>query len=310
MAAFVFPGQGSQYVGMGKDLYNDFPICRKIFDFANELLEIDLKKICFDGPEESLRQTENTQPALFVHSLAIFEVVKEHYNNIECAAGHSLGEYSALTASSVFNFVDGLKIVRLRGKLMQESGKQNPGTMAAIIGLPIEKIMEICYNLKDTGVVQPANFNSPGQIVISGDVNAVRKAIELAKQNGAKLAKELVVSGAFHSPLMNYAYENIAIELEKLKMFEPKFPVYSNVTGDKFQSLDQIRTLLIEQIIRPVRWQQIIEKMIENGITTFIEIGAGKVLTGLIKRINPNVNVFNIGTSDELKRFLENGKNN
>lgn len=310
MVALVFPGQGSQYVGMGKDLYNDFAVCKKIFDQANELLEIDLKRICFDGPEDLLKQTENTQPALFVHSLAIFEVIKEHTNNIDCAAGHSLGEYSALTAAGVFNFVDGLKIVRLRGKLMQESGKQNPGTMAAIVGLSIEKILEICHSLKDIGIVQPANFNSPGQIVISGDLNAVRTAIELAKQNGAKLAKELVVSGAFHSPLMNYAYKNIANELEKLDMFEPKFPVYSNVTGDKFQSLDQIRTLLIEQIISPVKWQQIIEKMIEDGITTFIELGAGKVLTGLIKRINPNVNVINIGTSEELKKFLENGKSN
>ncbi len=310
MAALVFPGQGSQYVGMGKDLYNDFSVCKNIFDLANQLLGIDLKKICFEGPEELLKQTENTQPALFVHSLAIFEVIKEYYKNIECAAGHSLGEYSALTAAGVFNFEDGLKIVRLRGKLMQESGNQNPGTMAAIVGLSTEKIIEICNSLKDTGVVQPANFNSPGQIVISGDLNAVRKAIELAKQNGAKLAKELVVSGAFHSPLMNHAYENIARELEKMNMSEPKFPVYSNVTGDKFQSIEQIRTLLIEQIVSPVRWQQIIEKMIENGITTFIEIGAGKVLTGLIKRINPNVNVINIGTSEELKRFLENGKNN
>ena len=310
MAALVFPGQGSQFVGMGKDLYNDFSVCKNIFDLANQLLGIDLKKICFEGPEELLKQTENTQPALFVHSLAIFEVIKEYYKNIECAAGHSLGEYSALTAAGVFNFEDGLKIVRLRGKLMQESGNQNPGTMAAIVGLSTEKIIEICNSLKDTGVVQPANFNSPGQIVISGDLNAVRKAIELAKQNGAKLAKELVVSGAFHSPLMNHAYENIARELEKMNMSEPKFPVYSNVTGDKFQSIEQIRTLLIEQIVSPVRWQQIIEKMIENGITTFIEIGAGKVLTGLIKRINPNVNVINIGTSEELKGFLENGKNN
>jgi [acyl-carrier-protein] S-malonyltransferase len=193
---------------------------------------------------------------------------------------------------------------------MQESGNRNPGTMAAIVGLSMERVEEICNNLKEFGIVQPANFNSPGQIVISGDVNAVRKAIEVAKQNGAKLAKELVVSGAFHSPLMNYAYENISNELKNVKMSEPKIPVYSNVTAEKFENVDQIRELLVKQIISPVKWQQIIENMIKDGITTFVEVGAGKVLTGLIKRINPNVNVFNVGTSDELKKFLDYGKNN
>lgn len=308
MIAFVFPGQGSQFVGMGKDIYNEFPQCKDIFDKANEILGYDLKSICFEGPEELLKQTENTQPALFVHSIAIYEVIKN--TEVNGVAGHSLGEYSALTAAGVFKFEDALKIVRLRGELMQESGNRNPGTMAAIVGLSFEKIIEICEELKEIGIVQPANFNSPGQVVISGDVNAVRKAIELAKQNGAKLAKELVVSGAFHSPLMNYAYENIADVLRKVEMFEPKIPVYSNVTGEKFQDITQIRNLLIEQIISPVKWQQIIENMIKDGIETFVEVGAGKVLTGLIKRINSNVNVINVGTSEELKKFLEYGKDN
>lgn len=308
MVAFVFPGQGSQFVGMGKDLYNDFPQCKEIFDKANDILGYDLKSICFEGPEEVLKQTENTQPALFVHSLAIYEVIKDY--KVDAAAGHSLGEYSALTASGVFRFEDGLKLVRTRGLLMQESGTRNPGTMAAIIGLSIEKVNEICESLKEVGIVQPANFNSPGQIVISGDVSAVRKAVELAKQNGAKLAKELVVSGAFHSPLMNYAYENIGNYINQVEMFEPKFPVYSNVTAEKFESVNQIKELLVEQIIRPVKWQQIIENMVASGIKTFVEVGAGKVLTGLIKRINPDVDVVNIGTSDELKKFLENGKGN
>lgn len=308
MIALVFPGQGSQYVGMGKDLYNDFSVCREVFDKANEILGYDLKSICFEGPEDVLKQTENTQPALFVHSLAIFEVIKNL--KIDGVAGHSLGEYSALTSAGVFTFEIGLKLVKLRGLLMQESGNRNPGTMAAIIGLSEEKLKEICEDLSEIGIVQLANYNSPGQIVISGNVLAVRKAIDIAKKSGAKIAKELVVSGAFHSPLMNYAYERIANELNHIKMYEPKYPVYSNVTGEKFQNINQIKNLLIEQIIKPVKWQHIIENMIRDGIKTFIEVGAGKVLTGLIKRINANVNVINIGTSEELKKFLADGKNN
>lgn len=303
--ALVFPGQGSQFVGMGKDLYKEFSECKDIFDKANDILDFDLKKICFEGPEETLKQTEYTQPALFVHSLAVFEVIKNH--EFQGAAGHSLGEYSALTAAGVFSFNEGLRLVRTRGLLMQESGKRNPGTMAAIIGLSFEEVEKICQTVSNFGIVQLANFNSPGQIVISGEVSAIQKAIELAKKNGAKLAKELVVSGAFHSPLMNYAYENIADELNKVTFNEPSIPVYSNVSGQRFKDVSEIKTLLIEQMVKPVKWSQLIDSMIQDGNDRFIEVGAGKVLTGLIKRINSNVQVINLGSALELKEFLKNG---
>ncbi len=308
MTALVFPGQGAQYVGMGKELYESFPECKKVFDEADEILKFKLSEICFDGPEEKLKQTENTQPALLVHSLAVLELLKNV--KVSAAAGHSLGEYSALAASGVMNFSDAINIVRKRGELMQESGIRNPGTMAAIVGLSYDTLIKLCDEAKSEGIVQPANFNSPGQVVVSGSIAGVRKLVELAKANGAKLAKELVVSGAFHSPLMNFAYENISSSLESVQLSEFNFPVYSNVTAEKFESENEVKKLLVQQIISPVQWEKIILNMIRDGIKTFIEVGSGKVLSGLIKRINPAVETFSLGTKEEIEKYLSNAKSN
>ncbi|MBM4174976.1 MAG: ACP S-malonyltransferase [Ignavibacteria bacterium] len=308
MTALVFPGQGAQFVGMGKDLYESFSECRKVFDEADEILKFKLSEVCFYGPEEKLKQTENTQPSLFVHSLAVLQLIKNI--QISAAAGHSLGEYSALTASGVMNFSDALKVVRKRGELMQESGVRNPGTMAAIVGLSYDKLNELCESAKTEGIVQPANFNSPDQVVVSGSIAGVRKLVELAKANGAKLAKQLIVSGAFHSPLMNFAYENISNSLESVQLNKFNFPVYSNVTAEKFENENEIKNLLVQQIISPVQWEKIIVNMIRDGIQTFIEIGSGKVLSGLIKRIDPAVETLSLGTKEEIEKYLSNAKSN
>lgn len=286
--AFVFPGQGSQYVGMGKDIYENSP-ARKYFEKADEILGLSLSKICFDGPEEELKQTKNTQPAIFLHSIALFYLLEN--KKFDMTAGHSLGEYSALVAAGALTFEDGLRLVRLRGELMQQAGVNQPGTMAAIVGLEPKMIKEICSEASQSGIVQAANFNSPGQIVISGSIDGVRKAIELAKTRGVKIAKELPVSGAFHSPLMESAQAGLKDALDRIKIDDATVPVYANVTAKPVQKADEIRNLLYRQLTSPVRWEESIKNMIAGGAEKFTEIGPGKVLQGLIKRINGNVEI-------------------
>lgn len=297
--AFIFPGQGSQYVGMGKDWYNQSAEAKALFDRADSILGIPLSRICFEGPEEELKQTKNTQPAIFLHSM----VVARQYQleHAAMAAGHSLGEYSALVYVGALPFEDGLKLVRLRGELMQQAGVEQPGTMAAVIGLDPKTVGEICCTAWETGVVQAANFNSPGQIVISGSVAGVRKAMQLAKERGAKLVKELPVSGAFHSPLMESARARLKDALDKTKISDARIPVYANVTSKPVQKADNIRELLYQQLTSPVRWEEIIQNMIADGASTFLELGPGRVLQGLAKRINGNVRVKGVDTFAEIQ---------
>jgi [acyl-carrier-protein] S-malonyltransferase len=288
MTAFVFPGQGSQYVGMAKDLFEADPASRALMEEADAILGVPLTTICFNGPEEELRQTRNTQPAIFLHSVALFAAMRAHPAMV---AGHSLGEYSALVAADALSFEDALRLVRLRGELMQ-----HPGTMAAVVGLSPEMIEEVCREAAAAGIVQPANFNSPGQIVISGSVAGVRKGMEIAKLRGARMVKELVVSGAFHSALMASAQEGLKEGLDRTTFRDARIPVYANVTAEPVRRAEEIRGLLYRQLTSPVRWEESVHNMVRDGMTECTEIGPGKVLQGLIKRIAPQVATVGVDT--------------
>lgn len=286
MTAYVFPGQGSQYVGMAKDLFEGHAASRALMEKADAILGVPLSALCFNGPEEELRQTKNTQPAIFLHSVALFSTVHEQPSMV---AGHSLGEYSALVAAGTLSFEDALRLVRLRGELMQRAGEEHPGTMAAVLGLSPETIEEVCREAAAEGIVQPANFNSPGQTVISGSVAGVRRGMEIAKSRGARMVKELPVSGAFHSPLMASAQERLKEELNRTTLRDARIPVYANVTAEPVRRAEEIRTLLYRQLTNPVRWEETVHNMVRDGMTACTEIGPGKVLQGLIKRIAPQV---------------------
>ncbi|MBD3224951.1 MAG: ACP S-malonyltransferase [Caldithrix sp.] len=300
--AFLFPGQASQHVGMGEDLYKRYELATDRYELAQNVTGIDLKKICFEGPEDELKQTTITQPAIFVHSVIVYELLKTKSILPAAVAGHSLGEYSALVAAGAINFEDGLKLVHLRGKLMQESGNKRPGTMAAIIGLSQEQVGDLCRKFDGKGIIQEANFNSPGQIAISGDAETVRNAIPMAKDMGAKKAVELDVSGAFHSPLMQDAQEKFKQALEQAVFKDAIIPVYTNVEANPTTDREKIKKLLYQQLTKPVLWQQSVEAMINDGFDQFYEIGPGKVLKGLLKRINRSVPCQNIGKVEEIEQ--------
>ena len=300
--AFIFPGQGSQYVGMAKDLFEKTVEAKEMIRTADDILGVNLSYIMFNGPEDELKQTQYTQPAIFLHSVILASIIRTL--NADAAAGHSLGEYSAYVASGAVQFHEAIKLVRARGVAMQEAGDEEKGTMAAVIGLSPEKVEAFCLEASNAGVVQCANFNSPGQIVISGSVDGVRKAMELCKNDSAKMVKELVVSAAFHSPLMNSAKEKLNSALETTNFYESKFPVYTNVGARPVNNISEIKTKLYEQITSPVRWEETIKNMIDDGIEEFYEIGPGNVLQGLVKRINPDVKRFGIDKFEDVERYL------
>jgi [acyl-carrier-protein] S-malonyltransferase len=300
--AFIFPGQGSQYVGMASDLFQNSVEAKEMIKTADDALGINLSYILFNGPEEQLKQSEFTQPAIFLHSVVLASIIRTL--NADAVTGHSVGEYSALVAAGAIQFYEAVKLVHERGIAMTQAGIKQPGTMAAVVGLDENSVVDCCREASSAGIVQCANFNSPGQIVISGDVNGVRKAMELCKSKGAKLVKELQVSGAFHSPLMNSAKERLKTALDGAHFYDARIPVYANVTAKPMNNKDEIKNLLYEQLTAPVLWVEIINNMIEDGIEEFYEIGPGKVLQGLVKRINPDVKIFGIDKYTDVERYL------
>ncbi len=303
--AFVFPGQASQYPGMGKELGEKYPVARAVFDEADKALGFSISQMCFSGSEEDLKQTANTQPAILTCSVAIFRILEQKGITPDFVAGHSLGEYSALVAAGSLKFSDAVKIVSKRGKYMQEAVPAGVGAMAAIMGLSHAVVMDACKRAAEGQVCSPANLNSPEQTVISGHAEAVKRAVEIASQLGAKRAVILPVSAPFHCALMIPAQEKLEKDLRKVEFTALRFPLVTNVDADTETSGDEARDALIRQVTMPVRWEESVRELIDEGVNTFVEVGPSRVLTGLLRQIERSVGTLNVEDEKSLATTLE-----
>jgi [acyl-carrier-protein] S-malonyltransferase len=296
MNAYIFPGQGSQFPGMGKDLYENASLAKEMFEKANDILGFRISDIMFDGTEEDLRQTKVTQPAIFLHSVILSAMMGDDFNP-DTVAGHSLGEFSALVANKTLRFEDALKLVSQRALAMQKACEIEPSTMAAVLGMDEGTIVDICQNIhKDGDIVVPANFNTPGQIVISGSLKGIDRASELLLEMGAKRVVKLSVGGAFHSPLMEPARQELEKAITETEFATPICPIYQNFTAEATTDPDQIRHNLIMQLTSPVKWTQTLQHMVADGVTDFVEIGPGKVLSGMVKKVDRKLTTLSIQT--------------
>jgi len=289
---------------MGKELYDNFQVARKVYEEADATLGFEISKISFEGSKLELDKTENTQPAILTASIAALRVLEEKGIEADVTAGLSLGEYTALVYSGVFEFNEAVKLVKKRGRFMQEAVPQGKGAMAAVIGLDSEKTRQVCKDASEFGIVEPTNFNCPGQIAIAGEVEAVEKAAEMAKTSGARKVIMLQVSGPFHTSMLKPASDKLKIELENIKISDFKLPVITNVTADYIKSKDEVRDLLTRQVMNSVLWEDTIRRMISDGVDTFVEIGPGKTLSGFVKKIDRSLRIFNVEDVDSLNKCI------
>jgi [acyl-carrier-protein] S-malonyltransferase len=303
--AFLFPGQASQYAGMGRDLAGSFPESRSVFEEADAALGFPISKLCFEGPEDDLKLTENTQPAILTVSVAAYRALESHGVTPDFTAGHSLGEYSALVAAGALDFTEAVRLVRQRGRYMQEAVPAGEGAMAAILGLSPSDVAEVCKKAAGSEVVSPANMNSSEQTVIAGNAAAIKRAVEIASQSGAKRAVILAVSAPFHCALLMPAQKRLEVDLRAAKFSELRFPLITNVDAQVITSGDEAREALIRQVTLPVRWLDSIREMIDQGVKIFVEVGPGKVLSGLLRQIDRSVRCFNVEDTASLQATLE-----
>jgi len=302
--AFIFPGQGAQYIGMGKELFQNIEVCKNIFDIADKELNFELSKLCFEGTESELNITENTQPAILTTSIAALMALREHGIKCDVTAGLSLGEYSALVCSGSMDFRDAVKLVKKRGRFMQEAVPVGIGTMAAILGLDANLVAEACSEAKTSGIVEIANLNCPGQIVIAGEIAAVEHALEIAKEKGAKRVMLLSVSAPFHTSMLRPAAEKLETELRNINIKDFSIPLMTNVNGDYVKTKEDVKENLKLQVMSSVLWETIIRNMIKDGVDTFVEIGPGKVLSGFVKKIDRKLTVINVEDISSLNKAV------